>query len=101
MKLLSGLLLAILIAYLAYRARSLDRSGAYAAFVVGTVILVIRYAVSVSVRHLVAVAIAVSVSVGVAVAISVSVGVAVGMTVLARTAVERQRKVGVSGLATC
>jgi uncharacterized protein (TIGR00297 family) len=38
MQLIIGLLLAILIAYLAYRARSLDRSGAYAAFVVGTVI---------------------------------------------------------------
>jgi uncharacterized protein (TIGR00297 family) len=33
-----GFLLAILIAYLAYRARSLDRSGAFAALVVGTVI---------------------------------------------------------------
>jgi uncharacterized protein (TIGR00297 family) len=38
MQLIIGLLLAILIAYLAYRARSLDRSGAYAAFIVGTVI---------------------------------------------------------------
>ena len=38
MQLLTGLLLALLIAYLAYRARSLDRSGAYAAFVVGTII---------------------------------------------------------------
>jgi uncharacterized protein (TIGR00297 family) len=38
MQLTIGILLAILIAYLAYRARSLDRSGAYAAFVVGTVI---------------------------------------------------------------
>jgi len=38
MQLIIGILLAILIAYLAYRARSLDRSGAYAAFVVGTVI---------------------------------------------------------------
>ena len=38
MQLLFGILLAIIIAYLAYRARSLDRSGAYAAFVVGTVI---------------------------------------------------------------
>jgi uncharacterized protein (TIGR00297 family) len=33
-----GFLLAIIIAYLAYRARSLDRSGAFAALVVGTVI---------------------------------------------------------------
>ena len=38
MQLIIGFLLAIIIAYLAYRARSLDRSGAYAAFVVGTVI---------------------------------------------------------------
>jgi uncharacterized protein (TIGR00297 family) len=38
MQLIIGILLAILIAYLAYRARSLDCSGAYAAFVVGTVI---------------------------------------------------------------
>ncbi len=38
MQLIIGTLLAIIIAYLAYRARSLDRSGAYAAFVVGTVI---------------------------------------------------------------
>lgn len=38
MKLIIGILLAIIIAYLAYRARSLDRSGAYAAFIVGTVI---------------------------------------------------------------
>ena len=38
MQLIIGFLLAILIAYLAYRARSLNRSGAYAAFVVGTVI---------------------------------------------------------------
>lgn len=38
MQLIIGILLAILIAYLAYRARSLDRSGANAAFVVGTVI---------------------------------------------------------------
>jgi len=38
MQLIIGLFLAILVAYLAYRARSLDRSGAFAAFVVGTVI---------------------------------------------------------------
>ena len=38
MQLLIGFLLAILIAYLAYRARSLNRSGAYAAFVVGAII---------------------------------------------------------------
>ena len=38
MQLLIGFLLAILIAYLAYRAHSLDRSGAYAAFIIGTVI---------------------------------------------------------------
>jgi uncharacterized protein (TIGR00297 family) len=38
MQLLTGLLLAILIAYLAYRARSLNCSGAFAAFIVGTVI---------------------------------------------------------------
>ena len=38
MQLFNGFLLAIVIAYLAYRARSLDRSGAYAAFMVGTVI---------------------------------------------------------------
>ena len=38
MQLIIGFLLAIIIAYLAYRARSLDRSGAYAAFIVGTVI---------------------------------------------------------------
>jgi len=38
MQLIIGFFLAILIAYLAYRARSLDRSGAYAAFAVGTVI---------------------------------------------------------------
>jgi uncharacterized protein (TIGR00297 family) len=37
-QLVIGFFLAILIAYLAYRARSLNRSGAYAAFVVGTVI---------------------------------------------------------------
>jgi len=38
MQFIIGLFLAILIAYLAYRARSLDRSGAYAAFIVGAVI---------------------------------------------------------------
>ena len=38
MQLIIGFLLAIIIAYLAYRARSLDRSGALAALVVGTVI---------------------------------------------------------------
>ena len=38
MQLLFGIILAIVIAYLAYRARSLNRSGAFAAFVVGTVI---------------------------------------------------------------
>jgi len=38
MQLLIGFFLAILIAYLAYHARSLDRSGAWAALVVGTVI---------------------------------------------------------------
>jgi uncharacterized protein (TIGR00297 family) len=38
MQLLFGIIFAILIAYLAYRARSLSRSGAYAAFIVGTVI---------------------------------------------------------------
>jgi len=38
MQLILGILLAIIIAYLAFRARSLSRSGAYAAFVVGTVI---------------------------------------------------------------
>jgi uncharacterized protein (TIGR00297 family) len=38
MQLFFGILLAIVIAYLAYRARSLDRSGAFAAFIVGTVI---------------------------------------------------------------
>ena len=36
MQLIIGFFLAILIAFLAYRARSLDRSGAYAAFIVGT-----------------------------------------------------------------
>ena len=38
MQLIIGFFLAILIAYTAYRAHSLDRSGAYAAFVVGTFI---------------------------------------------------------------
>ncbi len=38
MQLIIGILLAIIIANLAYRARSLDKSGAYAAFIVGTVI---------------------------------------------------------------
>ena len=38
MQLVIGFLLSILIAYLAYRARSLDRSGAFAAFAVGTVV---------------------------------------------------------------
>jgi uncharacterized protein (TIGR00297 family) len=38
MQLIIGFLLAIIIAYLAYRARSLNRSGAYAALLVGTVI---------------------------------------------------------------
>jgi uncharacterized protein (TIGR00297 family) len=38
MQLIIGSFLAIITAYLAYRARSLNRSGAYAAFVVGTVI---------------------------------------------------------------
>ena len=38
MQLIIGFSLAIVIAYLAYRARSLDRSGAWAAFIVGTVI---------------------------------------------------------------
>lgn len=38
MQLLVGFILATLIAYLAYRARSLDQSGAFAATVVGTVI---------------------------------------------------------------
>jgi uncharacterized protein (TIGR00297 family) len=38
MQLIFGFLLAIIVAYLAYRARSLDRSGAYAALVVGTVV---------------------------------------------------------------
>jgi uncharacterized protein (TIGR00297 family) len=38
MQLIIGFLLATIVAYLAYHARSLNRSGAYAAFVVGTVI---------------------------------------------------------------
>jgi uncharacterized protein (TIGR00297 family) len=38
MQLLAGFILAIAIAYVAYRAHSLNRSGAYAAVVVGTVI---------------------------------------------------------------
>ena len=38
MQLIIGFFLALIIAYLAYRARSLDRSGAFAALVVGTVI---------------------------------------------------------------
>jgi uncharacterized protein (TIGR00297 family) len=38
MQLIIGFFLASIIAYLAYRARSLDRSGAFAALVVGTVI---------------------------------------------------------------
>jgi len=38
MQLILGFFLAVTIAYLAYRARSLDRSGAFAALVVGTVI---------------------------------------------------------------
>lgn len=38
MQLILGFFLASIIAYLAYRARSLDRSGAFAALVVGTVI---------------------------------------------------------------
>lgn len=38
MQLLFGILLAIIIAYLAFRARSLNRGGAYAAFIVGMVI---------------------------------------------------------------
>ncbi|MFL7871331.1 MAG: DUF92 domain-containing protein [Anaerolineales bacterium] len=38
MQLIIGFLLAIIIAYLAYRARSLDRSGAFAALAIGTVI---------------------------------------------------------------
>jgi uncharacterized protein (TIGR00297 family) len=38
MQLILGSILAIIVAYLAYRAHSLDRSGAYAALVVGTVV---------------------------------------------------------------
>ena len=38
MQILLGLILAVLVAYLAYRAHSLDRSGAVAAMFVGTVI---------------------------------------------------------------
>lgn len=38
MQLIIGFLLAIIVAYLAYRARSLNRNGAFAALVVGTVI---------------------------------------------------------------
>jgi len=38
MQLIIGFFLALIIAYLAYRARSLDRSGAFAALLVGTVI---------------------------------------------------------------
>jgi len=38
MQLIIGFFLAIIIAYTAYRARSLDRSGAFAALVVGTII---------------------------------------------------------------
>ncbi len=38
MQLIIGFFLAVIIAYLAYRARSLSRSGAYAALLVGTVI---------------------------------------------------------------
>jgi len=38
MQLIIGFFLALIIAYLAYRVRSLDRSGAFAALVVGTVI---------------------------------------------------------------
>ncbi|MGB7875475.1 MAG: DUF92 domain-containing protein, partial [Anaerolineales bacterium] len=38
MQLIIGFFLAVVIAYLAYRARSLDRSGAIAALIVGTVI---------------------------------------------------------------
>ncbi|PJH75824.1 MAG: DUF92 domain-containing protein, partial [Anaerolineae bacterium CG_4_9_14_0_8_um_filter_58_9] len=37
-QLLLGLLFALIIAFLAYRARSLSRSGAYAAVLVGTLI---------------------------------------------------------------
>src|SRR4029453_1753424 len=38
MQIIFGLLLAILVAYLAYRVRSLNRSGAIAATIVGTII---------------------------------------------------------------
>ena len=38
MQVLLGLILAVIVAYLAYRAHSLDRSGAIAATFVGTVI---------------------------------------------------------------
>jgi uncharacterized protein (TIGR00297 family) len=38
MQLLAGFILAVVIAFVAYRARSLSRSGAYAAVIVGTVI---------------------------------------------------------------
>ena len=38
MQFILGFFLAVIIAYLAFRARSLDRSGAYAALIVGTVI---------------------------------------------------------------
>ena len=38
MQLIIGFFLAIIVAYAAYRARSLDRSGAFAALIVGTVI---------------------------------------------------------------
>src|SRR5574341_917005 len=38
MQLIYGILLAIIIAYLAYRAHSLNKSGAYAATFIGTVI---------------------------------------------------------------
>ena len=41
MQLIIGFFLALIITYLAYRARSLDRSGAFAALVVGTVIFVL------------------------------------------------------------
>ena len=37
MQLIVGFLFAVIVAYLAYRVRSLNRSGAYAALVVGTV----------------------------------------------------------------
>jgi uncharacterized membrane protein len=38
MQILYGFLLAVVIAYLAYRARSLDKSGAFAAIFVGTIV---------------------------------------------------------------